>query len=246
MKETRGIMGMPITVEIRDSNATFAHVSEVFDYFQRVDEQFSTYKPGSEISRINRGELLSGVYSLEMKEVFTLAEETKKQTAGYFDIRRPDGLIDPSGLVKGWAIFKAAGLLKAAGLYDFYIEAGGDIAVSLPEGQPAWRVGIKNPFNTLEIVKVIGLTNLGLATSGTYERGAHIYNPLDPHQELSDVVSLTVIAENVYEADRFATAAFAMGERGIEFLENRPGLEGYQVDKNGIATFTSGFERFVL
>jgi thiamine biosynthesis lipoprotein len=246
MKDTRDIMGMPITVEIRDAIATRAHLSEVFDYFQRVDEQFSTYKPGSEISRINRGELLPGVYSLEMKEVFTLAEETKKQTAGYFDIRRPDGLIDPSGLVKGWAIFKAAGLLKAAGLYDFYVEAGGDIQVSLPEGRPAWRVGIKNPFNTLEIIKVVGLTNLGLATSGSYERGAHIYNPLEPDQQLSDVVSITVIAENVYEADRFATACFAMGEKGIGFIENRPGLEGYQISKDGIATFTRGFEKFVI
>ena len=55
-----------------------------------------------------------------------------------------------------------------------------------------------------------------------------------------------MIGPDVYEADRFATAAFAMGAHGIQFIERRPGLEGYQIDRNGIATFTSGFERLVL
>lgn len=239
-------MGMPVTVEIRDPYVTSEHLKEVFDYFSRVDEQFSTYKPDSEISRINRGELGPGAFSTEMNEVFMLAAETKRQTGGYFDIRQPSGLIDPSGLVKGWAIFKASGILKSAGFYDFYVDAGGDIQTSLPDAGEIWRVGIRNPFNKSEIVKVVGLANRGMATSGTYERGAHIYNPLDFDRELTDVVSITVIAENVYEADRFATACFAMGERGIEFLENHSGLEGYQIDKDGIATYTSGFEKFVI
>ena len=43
------------------------------------------------------------------------------------------------------------------------------------------------------------------------------------------------------EADRFATAAFAMGRDGICFIEQTPGLEGYVVDGNGRATLTSGF-----
>ncbi len=59
------------------------------------------------------------------------------------------------------------------------------------------------------------------------------------------VVSLTVVGPNIYEADRFATAAFAMGEAGIMFIEKLPGFEGYMVNDNGIATFTSGFEKYV-
>jgi thiamine biosynthesis lipoprotein len=50
----------------------------------------------------------------------------------------------------------------------------------------------------------------------------------------------------VYEADRFATAAFAMGKRGIYFIEQLPGFEGYMIDASARATFTSGFERYVL
>ena len=43
------------------------------------------------------------------------------------------------------------------------------------------------------------------------------------------------------EADRFATAAFAMGKDGILFIENLPGFEGYAIDAKGIATMASGF-----
>ena len=54
-----------------------------------------------------------------------------------------------------------------------------------------------------------------------------------------------MIAADIYDADRFATAAFAMGRDGINFIEATPGLEGYAIDRNGIATMTSGFNRLV-
>ena len=62
---------------------------------------------------------------------------------------------------------------------------------------------------------------------------------------IEDIVSLTVIGANVLEADRFATAAFAMGRAGIHFIEKTPGLEGYLVDTQGIATLTRGFGAYV-
>ena len=93
---------------------------------------------------------------------------------------------------------------------------------------------------------MLALTDEGIATSGTAIRGQHIYDPYHPERLLEDIVSLTVIAANVYEADRFATAAFAMGRRGIQFLEKLAGVEAYMVDAQARATFTSGFERYVL
>ena len=90
------------------------------------------------------------------------------------------------------------------------------------------------------------VTDKGVATSGTAIRGQHIYDPHNPDTSLQDVVSLTVIGPNVFEADRFATAAFAMGKRGIFFIQQLPGFEGYMIDASARATFTSGFERYVL
>jgi thiamine biosynthesis lipoprotein len=237
-------MGMPVTVEILDKKASQDEINKIFDYFHYVDEKFSTYKDTSEISAINRGELAEKDWSDDMKEVFRLSEETKLATDGYFDIKTPKGSYDPSGMVKGWAIWNAAKMLRKDGFEDFYVDAGGDIQ---PHGKNAegkkWSVGIRNPFNAQEIVKTVYVGSEGVATSGTYIRGEHIYDPKDG-KAVSDIVSLTVIGSNIYEADRFATAAFAMGARGIHFIEKLPGLEAYMINKKGVATMTSGFERY--
>ena len=245
MKQIRTIMGMPISIEVLDQHAIDKTFEEVFDYFHTIDERFSTYKETSEITKINRGLLQPNELSSEMQLVLRLCEETRVQTNGYFNILNRDGLLDPSGLVKGWSIFHAAELLTRRGCTQYFLEAGGDIALSgtNAEGGP-WRVGIRNPFVPEEIVKIVYLKDHGIATSGTYLRGQHIYNPFSPLRTLDEIVSLTVIGPNIYEADRFATAAFAMGRDGIAFIEQLPGFEGYQIDVQGIATMTTHFDHF--
>ena len=242
------IMGMPITVEIVDSVSNAADlISAVFSYFKTVDNKFSTYKKDSEISLINAGTIKPADYSAEIKEVLELAEQTKKETDGYFDINLPDGKIAPLGLVKGWAIQKVSDFLIKAGVKNFYINAGGDIqAVGKNSAGKYFQVGIMNPFKNEEIVKTVELRNAGMATSGTYVRGEHIYNPHRREESINDIISLTVIGPNVYGADRMATAAFAMGKEGINFIESLPGFAGYLIDRDGIATMTSGFEKYVI
>jgi thiamine biosynthesis lipoprotein len=56
---------------------------------------------------------------------------------------------------------------------------------------------------------------------------------------------MTVVGPDIYEADRFATAAFAMGPEGIAFIDSTAGLEGYAIDMNGIGTMTAGLSRMV-
>jgi thiamine biosynthesis lipoprotein len=244
MRQTRILMGMPISVEIVDHGVPEAVFDDVFDYFRYVDEKFSTYKKSSEITSINEGRLDEKDWSSDMRLIFDLSEKTKEETDGYFDIKNPLGICDPSGIVKGWSIFNAAKILKEKGVKNFYVDAGGDIQ---PNGNNAggdkWSVGVKNPFNEREIIKVIYVSDEGVATSGTYIRGLHIYNPKD-HKPMDKIVSLTVIGPNVYEADRFATAAFAMGLDGINFIEKLPGFEGYIIDKGGVATMTTGFNKY--
>jgi len=234
-------MGMPVTVEIAEQ-CSGPDLVRIFNFFRAVDQRFSTYKPDSEISRFNAGEISEQDFSPEMREIFMLAEETKRQTSGYFDMVN-GGKTDPSGIVKGWAILKAAELLAQAGFKNHYVEAGGDIQLAgkNKEGRP-WKIGIRNPFNDQEIVKILELTDCGIATSGTYVRGQHIYNPKNG-QPVSEIASLTVIGPDIYEADRFATAAFAMGREGINFIEKLPGFAGYMIDNSGVATLTTNFEK---
>ena len=242
MKQTELIMGMPITIEILDSSDE-DYLTKTFQFFKDIDNRFSTYKPASEITRVNNG-LPEPQWSTEMRLIMRLCDKTKRQTKGYFDIFHV-GKTDPSGLVKGWAINTAANKLRQQGIKHFYIEAGGDVQVQgrNSQGQP-WTVGIRNPFKSAETIKIVYVTDQGVATSGTYIRGQHIYNPLKPDEQLTDIQSLTVIGPNIYEADRFATAAFAMGRAGVYFIENMNGFEAYMVDTNKVATYTSGFQEY--
>jgi thiamine biosynthesis lipoprotein len=241
-------MGMPVIIEIAEKESGKELFNEVFSYFTYVDEKFSTYKETSEISAINRGEVMEEDMSEDMKRIFLLSEDTKSLSGGYFDIINREGKYDPSGIVKGWAIHNGANILRDRGVKNFYVEIAGDIEVNgVNEDREPWKIGIQNPFKKeKEIIKVISLKDKGVATSGTSVRGQHIYNPKNKSEDLNEVVSLTVIGPNIYEADRFATAAFAMGKRGIEFIERLDGFEGYQVGSNGVATMTTEFNSYII
>lgn len=238
-------MGMPVTIEIVDGDDWQESMDLAFRFLEHVDQTFSTYKKDSEISRINRGDLSSRDYSEEMREILKLSEETREQTLGYFNIKQPDGSLDPSGVVKGWAIQKSAALIYSRGHKNFYVEAGGDIqSAGVNKRGEGWSVGIRNPFKKDEIVKVINPKGRGVATSGTYIRGEHIYDPYTGRPVKTDYVSFTVIGPNVYEADRVATAAFAMGKKGAGFIELLPEFEGYFITQDGKAEMTSGFHKY--
>lgn len=237
-------MGMPATIEVVDQDVQTADIDEVFAYFDEMDQIFSTYKEDSVVEKIKRGVTLESAYPEVVREVLRKSAETKKETAGYFDIYA-SGVLDPSGLVKGMSIQQGALKLISKGYENLLVEIAGDVQLQGKNSRgETWTVGIKNPFNAREIIKVLRLTGQGVATSGTYIRGSHIINPIT-HREATEITSLTVIGPNIYEADRFATAAFAMGEKGLAFIDSLAGFEAYQVDKNKIGRQTGGFGKFV-
>jgi FAD:protein FMN transferase len=246
MRETRIIMGMPITVAVADDHVRLQDLEAVFAEFVAVDAQFSPFKDDSEVCRYNRGEIAQDAFTPRMREIVALSEKTRQETGGYFDINRPDGTVDPCGIVKGWAIRNAARQLADMGFANFCVEAGGDIQCQGVNDQgAAWTVGIRNPFQSDEIVKVLQPKGQGVATSGNYIRGDHIYNPHTGAYGSDDIVSLTVIGPDVFEADRYATAAFAMGRKGIHFIERLPGLEAYEIDRAGTARMTTGLKKYL-
>ena len=233
-------MGMPARVELIGSTDP-KDIESIFSLWDEIDERFSTYKDSSEIMRIRRNEIDHAAYSADMREILALAKKTHLESAGYFDIKRPDGFVDPSGIVKGWAIQKAAMRARELGFSSYYLEIGGDIQTNGYDASgQEWRIGIRNPFDHSQIIKILYPHGLGVATSGSAARGAHIYNPHHPEVVPADMVSITVIGPNIYEADRFATAAFAMGRDGIFFIEALAGFEAYAIDHSGLATMTSG------
>lgn len=225
------IMGTAIGIDLRDELVPEAAIDDAFASLRRADAQFSTYQPESEVSRLGRGELTLDACSLELRRVLALAEQLRFESGGHFDVRghRADGGLDPSGVVKGWAVEEAAWILDAAGARNYAINAGGDVLVrGEPEAGEPWRIGIRHPLRADAVARVIELRHGAVATSGAYERGQHIANPLAavaPH----DWLSLTVVGPSLTMADAYATAAFAMGSAGLAWVSDHPGYRAYGI-----------------
>ena len=202
------VMGMPVLVDVRDGTTGPDTLDRVFAWLRFVDATFSTYRPGSDVCRLDRGELaLADAHPL-VREVLARCDRLRGETGGYFDARAA-GRLDPSGLVKGWAVDRAAALLSDAGASRFCVNAGGDVVV---RGGP-WRVGVQHPRQRDRVAAVLGLTDAAVATSGAYERGEHIVDP-SCGRPPRGTLAVTVLGRDLATADAYATAAFAMGERG--------------------------------
>ncbi len=196
-----------------------------------AEERFSTWIRESELSRFRRGEVQEP--SDDFEEVMLLSYRALEVTGGYFDPWTLPGGYDPTGLVKGWAIEKALELLANLGVEVGGINGGGDVALL-----PGWKqeVGVQHPRNREALCGVLEVES-AVATSGIYERGVHINNPLG---EKIAAVSATVVGEELWLCDVFATALVAGGEEVLFLLERYPGYEGFFIDQDDALFKTSG------
>jgi thiamine biosynthesis lipoprotein len=231
------VMGTAVGFDIRDA-ADEGGLQAAIAWLHHVDATFSTYRFDSPISRLGRGELHLDDVSEEVRSVLLLCERLRRETDGAFDalaVPAPNGTnLDPSGVVKGWSIERAAELLEGHGHTDFLINAGGDIAVrgTAAPGRP-WTIGIRHPHDAGAVVTTLAARGpFAVATSGTYERGAHI---IDPFTGLptADLASVTVTGPDLTFADAYATAVFVMGEVGLEWIAGRPGYAGCVITHDG-------------
>ena len=225
MRRVEHIMGFPISLRIDDGHVPGVAADAVFTWLHEVDARFSPFKPDSEVSRLDRGELEPGELSADLTEVLGLCEDYRVATKGAFDVRLPGRGLDPCAMVKGWAVQRAADLLEAAGVRTYCLNAGGDVVAA---GRP-WRVGVRHPEHADQLCTVLELTEGGVATSARYERGDHILDGRTG-RPATGLLSLTVVAPTLTEADATATAAFAMGTAGIEWAAARTGCEVFAVD----------------
>ena len=214
-------MGTAVLFDVRDSDFQRRALDDAVALLHRIEDTFSVFIQDSEISRIARGELSMGNAGQEVRDVLAACEILRSGTAGAFD-HHPDGDLDPSGYVKGWAVEAAAGVLTDAGIESFLISAGGDIvARGAPPGAEAWNVGIRDPLDATATLGTVALRDRAIATSGRYERGAHIWGMNDRE----DLASVSIIGPDLGIADALATAVFAAGLQNIAWLGDFPGYD---------------------
>lgn len=188
-------------------------IATAVEWLHWVDRTFSVHRPASEIMRLRRGDLAEDQAHPEVQAVLDRCTALRIVSDGAFD-HRPGDDLDPSGYVKGWAIERAAALLDGSG--RFHIDAGGDIVA-----RGHWVVGIRDPENLAQSLLAVELVDQAIATSGSYERGEHIWGPGN------GVASVSVIGPDLGTADAISTALYSSPDDG--WLERFPGYEAIVV-----------------
>jgi len=242
LRRVERVMGIPVGIDVRDRGVDPGALDRAFAHLRWVDATFSPFVADSEISRLDAGTLALRDASPEVRAVLEQCAALARRTGGWFDVHAT-GRLDPSGFVKGWALDGAAATLAAAGARSFCLHAGGDVLVrgERAPGQP-WRVGVQHPLRRDRVAAVLRARDLGVATSGAYERGPHV---IDPHRGRPPVgvLSVTVAAPGLGLADAYATAAFAMGLDVPAWTATLRDCEALTILADGRVLSTPGLER---
>jgi thiamine biosynthesis lipoprotein len=165
----------------------------------------------------------------------------------------PPGMsLDFGGIAKGWSAHQAMKRLQAEG--PALVNAGGDIAISGPRADgSAWPIGMTNPFDQQAELETLFLNGCGVATSGKDRRRwtrngllqHHIIDPATSQPAETDLLTVTVIAPTVMEAEAATKAAFILGSRvGLEWIETRPRFAATFILDNGQVNYSRRMEEF--
>ncbi|MBU3822030.1 FAD:protein FMN transferase [Flavobacteriaceae bacterium XHP0103] len=154
--------------------------------------------------------------------------------------------LDFNAIAKGYAVDIVGEFLESKNIENYLVNIGGELTTKgiNIEKQSGWKVGIEHPNfdGSQSFEKVIELKNESMATSGTYrkfkidtegKRYAHIIDAKTGYPSKTNLLSISVIAENCMIADAYATAFQAMGIEKIKaLLAEHPELKVFLIFEN--------------
>ncbi|MBF4635724.1 FAD:protein FMN transferase [Agreia pratensis] len=244
-------MGTTVSLNVAGALPSASTLMGVEEAFADIDRRFSLYRDDSELSRIARGELSLTRAHAEVRQSYADALDWARLTGDAFTPHRPDGVIDLSGLVKATAIARAGCVLEEAGVVNWLINAGGDILAHGTGGAgsdgPPWRLAIIDPQNRESLLCAFDVTGgrRALATSGTAERGEHVWRASGDRRpdERSTLMQASVFADDIVTADVLATAILAGGPERCDDVLDRFDVDVLTVDHRGELSASPGFRR---
>ena len=218
------VWGTVISIQSPEDSFSVANFESACDaaqnFYESINQIFSTYTDNSEVSRLRRQEIAISDASPELKLVWNRCLELRDLTQRAFDPWAVPGGFDPSGFVKGWAAQESLRFFAEIGIEHIQINAGGDVVVrgGVDTTQP-WVIGVQHPDIKEGIAKTYELFDGAIASSGTYERGAHI---IDPRVGVPAVGTraATVVGPDAGVADALATALVVDGRDAVNWMGN--------------------------
>ena len=149
-------------------------------------------------------------YSLKQKKELEIApgwDEVIIYKHPNLHIKKP-AILDFGAGGKGYLIDLVAKVLEENNIFEYCIDAGGDI---LHKNKTSIRVGLENPENIKEVVGVYTLGNQSICGSAGNRRAwgnfTHIINPKTLSSP-TDIIAVWVVAKTALLADTLATCLF--------------------------------------
>lgn len=172
------------------------------------------------------------------------------------EITRPGVKLDLGAIAKGYAADEVKKIVQKHDIEHAFVNLGGNVLVigNKVDGSP-WKIGIQDPRegrgNVMAIVDAIDLT---IVTSGNYERYFeengklyhHILDPKTGYPSENNLLSVSIISKNSFDADALSTAIYVMGlERGMKFIEEMEDVDVMFITNNLDVYLSSGLNDIV-
>jgi len=198
------------------------------------------FGPQGYIVNLDKVKIDSLMHSVGFDNVFIFEDKhigVKKNEATFLDF---------NAIAKGYAVDVVGEFLESKDIQNYLINIGGELRAKgmNKSSDKFWSVGVEDPNfdDTQSINKVIALKDEAMATSGTYRkfkvdkngnRYAHIIDTKTGYPSKTNLLSISVIAQDCMTADAYATAFKTMGIEKIKvFLKSHSELKVYLIFEN--------------
>lgn len=243
------MLGGTIEITLYDIEEYMAETlfSDIYQELLRLEKIFNFFDEKSELSQLNKKRKINA--SPELLEVIKIAIPFCKETDGAYDITKgrefiqrkqgkeikcvacsykdikikgntieilhQDALIDLGSVAKGYIGDKIVEFIKAQGVKAGFVDLRGDM---IAFGNREEQIEIMHPRKKGETLHPFKLKNMAVATSGDYKQYASDFDECHIIGK-QDIISATVVAKTLAEADICATCAFVLGkEKAKSFL----------------------------
>lgn len=166
-----------------------------------------------------------------------------KLRGNYAKISKKGVKLDLGAIVKGYAAEEVKKIVEKNNVKHAFVNLGGNVLVigDKVDGTP-WKIGIQDPRSGRgNVAAVIDVIDQTIVTSGNYERYFeedgkiyhHILDPKTGYPAENNLLSVSIISKNSFDADALSTAVYVMGlEKGMEFIKKMEKVEAMFITKN--------------
>lgn len=244
---------------VKIDKSTFKVIQKAVEYAQKTEANFDpTIAPlvevwgiGTEEAKIPEAEQIEKAKALVDYNNLLLDSDNYR-----VKFSQRGMALDLGGIAKGYAADEVYKVLKSYGLKSALVNLGGNVlTLGTKKDGSLWKIGIQDPRRQRgSVMAALELSDQTLVTSGNYERyfekdGViyhHLINPETGKPTRNNLLSVSIITENSFEADALSTSAYIMGlDRGRKLIESLPGVEAIFVTEANQLYLSSGLQEKV-